>query len=350
MNAITARRWQTFRENRRSLVALYLLLGCFVLSLAAELVANDKPLLVKYKQNYLFPMVQTLTEQDFGGDFPLPVIFHDPFILKNIEAEGWAIWPLVRFSYNTIASGGGMTFPAPPSARHWLGTDDNGHDIFARILYGFRLSVLFGLCLTAIGGVVGILAGVVQGYFGGKLDLLFQRFMEIWGGIPVLYLLIILGSMVRMTFWMLLGIMLLFSWMRLVSVVRAESLRVRNLEYVRAARALGVSDWRIMLRHVLPNALVTVISILPFQINASIVTLTALDFLGFGLPPGYPSLGELVAQGKNNLHAPWIGLTIFGVLSFMLTSLVMIGEGVRDAFDPRIFRVTGARGKRHEQA
>ncbi|MDR3177134.1 MAG: ABC transporter permease [Desulfovibrio sp.] len=337
MNVIAQRRRQAFVSNRRAVVCLCLLGACVLFSLGAELIANDRPMLIRYGDRFLVPPLQSLTERDFGGDLGLPADFGDPFVLDAISGRGWAIWPPVRYGYNTISYSREETFPGPPSPEHPLGTDDQGRDVFARVLYGFRLSFLFGLCLTVCGSVPGVLAGVVQGYYGGGADLWFQRFMEIWGGIPVLYLLIIISSMVRMTFWILLAVMLLFGWMRLVNVVRAESLRIRNMDYVRAARALGVSDCRIMLRHVLPNALVAVVSMLPFQMSASIVALTALDFLGFGLPAGYPSLGELVAQGKNNLHAPWIGLTVFCTLAFLLTSLVMIGEGVRDAFDPRVF-------------
>ena len=337
MSNIMQRRWQTFQNNKPARIALWFFGIVFALSLCAEIIANDKPLLVRYKNATFFPFVQSLTEKDFGSSMDIRVNFHDPFIKEEINANGFAIWAPIRFSYNTIAYAQDIVFPAPPSRENILGTDDQGRDILARIIYGFRLSVLFGLCLAICSGVVGIFAGAVQGYYGGAVDLWFQRFMEIWGGIPVIYLLIIASSIMQMSFWLLLSVMLLFGWMRLVRVVRAETLRARNLEYVMAARALGVSELRIMVRHVLPNAMVAVFSRLPFQINSSIVALTSLDFLGFGLPIGYPSLGEIVAQGKNNLHAPWIGLTVFFTMSSMLASLVLIGEGLRDAFDPRVF-------------
>lgn len=337
MKTLALRRWDTFKSNRRALAGLWFFGILFLLSMGAELIANDRPILVKYMDTLYVPAFQNLTEQDFSGDLPFPADYHDPFLLEKIERNGWALWPPVRYSFNTVSARQDAVFPAPPSRDNLLGTDDHGRDVLARILYGFRISVLFGLCLAAFGSIVGILAGLWQGYHGGAADLWFQRFMEVWGGIPTLYLIIIISSMMVMNFWMLLAIMLLFSWMRMVGVVRSESLRIRNMEYVRAARALGVSDKRIMLRHVLPNALVAVIAMLPFQVNGSIVALTSLDFLGFGLPPSYPSLGELVAQGRNNLHAPWIGITAFFTLAGMLTSLVFIGEGVRDAFDPKVF-------------
>ncbi len=341
MSPLLKRRWQTFKKNKPAFVALLIFGSFFVLSLCAEFIANDKPLVIYLQEDeqsrVLFPFVQDIVETDLGGDLPLLVDFHDPFIQEQIEKKGWAIWTPIRYSYDTIVRQGDMVFPSRPSLENWLGTDDHGRDILARILYGFRLSVLFGLCLCVISSVIGIIAGLLQGYYGGKLDLYFQRFMEIWSGIPVLYLIIIISSILIINFWVLLGIMLLFSWMRFVGVVRAESLKVRNMDYVRAARALGVSDRHILLHHILPNATVALIAVMPFQINASIVTLTSLDFLGFGLPPSYPSLGELIAQGKNNLFAPWIGITGFITLGSMLSCLVLIGEGVRDAFDPRVF-------------
>ena len=337
MNPITRRRWQTFRSNRRAFVSLCLFCLCFAASLSSEFLANDRPLVVSYENRLYFPMFHTLDERVFGGDLPIAADFADPFIQTAIAERGWALWPPVRYSFNTISRQESTTFPASPGHGNWLGTDDQGRDILARLLYGFRISVLFGLCLSFFGCAVGMAAGVTQGYYGGLPDLLFQRFMEVWGGIPVLYLIIIISSVMTMGFWALLALMLAFSWMRVVGVVRAESLRARNMEYVRAARALGVPDKSIMLRHVLPNAVVALISILPFLVNASIVTLTSLDFLGFGLPPEYPSLGELVVQGKNNLFAPWIGLAAFFTLAGMLICLVFIGEGLRDAFDPGVF-------------
>jgi microcin C transport system permease protein len=341
LSEINQRRWQTFKSRKRAYISLILFCSLFIVSLFSEFIANDKPFLIKYEGRYFFPFVQTLTEADFGGDFEMPVKYGDAYILDNIEQNGWALWPFVRYSHDTTSRLQNTSFPAPPSSEHILGTDDKGKDIFARILYGVRLSVLFGLALTVCGSAVGIFAGVVQGYFGGAVDLWFQRFMEVWGGIPTLYLIIIISSMFKMTFWLLLGILLLFSWMRLVGVVRMESLKTRNMDYVKAARSLGAGDFRIMLKHVLPNALIAVITFLPFQINASITSLTALDFLGFGISNDYPSLGELINQGKTNLFAPWIGITVFCVLSFMLTTLVMIGEGVRDAFDPKVFMKRG---------
>ena len=338
MNSITRRRWKAFCANRRALISLCIFSVCFVLSLFAEFIASDKPLLVSYDGQIYAPVFEYTDERDFGGDLPIATDFSDPQIRASIEEHGWAIWPPIPYSFNTISRQEGVTFPAPPGNGNLLGTDDQGRDILARILYGIRISVLFGLFLSFFGCIVGMIAGVVQGYYGGLTDLLFQRFMEIWGGIPVLYLIIIISSVINMGFWGLLFLMLAFSWMRVVGVVRAESLRVRNMEYVLSARALGVSDGGIMRRYVLPNAMVALLSILPFMINSSIVTLTSLDFLGFGLPPEYPSLGELLVQGKNNLFAPWIGIASFVTLAGMLTCLVFIGEGARDAFDPRIFR------------
>ncbi len=340
--SLALRRWHTFKNNKGAYVSMIIFVSFFILSLFAELIANDKPIFLSIKnplnqeQEYYFPSFQNLTEEDLGGDLPLQVDYHDPYIKELIDENGYALWPLIKYSYDTISQNL-TSFPSKPSAENWLGTDDHGRDILARVLYGFRISVLFGLCLCVIGSVVGVFAGLAQGYYGGKLDILFQRFMEVWGSIPTLYLIIIISSMVIMNFWILLGIMLLFSWMGLVSIVRAESLKVRNMDYIRAARALGQSDLKIMLQHILPNAIVALIATMPFQINGSIVALTSLDFLGFGLPSHYPSLGELVAQGKNNLFAPWIGISGFITLGGMLTCLVLIGEGVRDAFDPRVF-------------
>lgn len=340
MNAINRRRWEAFCANRRAKICLYIFGICFLLSLFAELIANDRPLLVRYDGQFYMPVFRHLDERTFGGDLPIETDFSDPHIAAAIEEKGWAIWPPVPYSFNTISRREGSAFPAPPGHGNLLGTDDQGRDILARILYGIRISVLFGLFLAFFGCVTGMAAGVVQGYYGGITDLLFQRFMEIWGGIPVLYLIIIISSVTTLGFWGLLFLMLAFSWMRVVGVVRAESLRVRNMEYVLSARALGVGDLGIMRRHVLPNAVVALLSILPFMVNSSIVTLTSLDFLGFGLPPEYPSLGELVVQGKNNLFAPWIGLSSFIILAGLLTCLVFIGEGARDAFDPRAFRAS----------
>jgi microcin C transport system permease protein len=304
-------------------------------SLLAEVIANDKPLVIRYDGRYYFPVLRSYPETTFGGVFPTEAVYRDPTLIKLIREKGWIVWPPIPFSYDTINYELPVPAPAPPSRVNWLGTDDQGRDLVARLIYGFRISVLFGLTLTLASSAIGIVAGAVQGYFGGWTDLLFQRAIEIWSGMPVLYLLIILASIVEPNFWWLLGLMLLFSWMSLVGVVRAEFLRGRNFDYVRAARALGVRNAVIMFRHVLPNAMVATLTFLPFILNGSITTLTSLDFLGFGLPPGSPSLGEILAQGKANLQAPWIGLTGFVVLAVTLSLLIFVGEAVRDAFDPR---------------
>jgi len=336
LSPIQQRRLRAFTRNRRGYWSLWIFLLLFLASLAAELIANDKPLLVGFNGELHTPLFVDYSELTFGGEFDIPADYKDPYIQELIrEGDGWMLWPPIRFRYDTINYNLSVPAPSPPSAENWLGTDDQGRDVLARVIYGFRISVLFALVLTLISSVVGVIAGATQGYYGGKIDLLFQRFIEIWSGLPVLFLLIILASLVEPNFWWLLGIMLLFSWMSLVDVVRAEFLRGRNLEYVRAARALGLSNRLIMYRHVLPNAMVATLTFMPFIFNSAIVTLTALDFLGFGLPPGSPSLGELVAQGKENLHAPWLGITAFVALSSMLTLLIFVGEAVRDAFDPR---------------
>ena len=333
---LTRRRLYNFRANRRGFWSLWIFLALFGITLFAEFVANDKPLLVSYGDRLYVPVLVSYPETTFGGDFETEAEYRDPFLAELIEEKGgWMLWPPVRYSYSTINLDLPVPAPAPPSAENWLGTDDQGRDVVARLIYGFRISVLFGLVLTVLSSIIGVAAGAVQGYFGGWTDLLFQRFIEIWSGLPVLFLLIILASIVEPNFWWLLGIMMLFSWMALVGVVRAEFLRARNFDYVRAARALGVRDSTIMFKHVLPNAMVATMTFLPFILNGSITTLTALDFLGFGLPPGSPSLGELLAQGKANLHAPWLGFAAFFVLAIMLSLLIFIGEAVRDAFDPR---------------
>jgi microcin C transport system permease protein len=281
------------------------------------------------------PVLHAYPETTFGGEFETEADYHDPFVSELIENKGWMLWPPVRYRYDTFIQDLPSPAPSPPSTENWLGTDDAGRDVVARLIYGFRISVLFGLTLTIASSFIGVAAGAVQGYFGGWVDLLFQRFIEVWSGLPTLYLLIILASVVTPNFWWLLGLMLLFSWMGLVGVVRAEFLRARNFEYVRAARALGVGNRTIMFRHLLPNAMVATLTFLPFILNGSITTLTSLDFLGFGLPVGSPSLGELLAQGKANLQAPWLGISTFAVLAVMLSLLIFIGEAVRDAFDPR---------------
>jgi len=335
ISPLTRRRWYNFKANRRGWWSLWIFLAIFLVTLFAELIANDRPLLVRYDGDFYFPVVATYPETTFGGEFETETDYRDPFVRDLIAEKGWILWPPIPFSYSTINYDLPVPAPAPPSAVNWLGTDDQGRDVLARLIYGFRISVLFGLTLTLFSSVIGVAAGAVQGYFGGLTDLLFQRFIEIWSGLPTLYLLIILASVVEPNFWWLLGLLLLFSWMSLVGVVRAEFLRARNFDYVRAARALGVSDAVIMVRHVLPNAMVATLTFMPFILNGSITTLTALDFLGFGLPPGSPSLGELLAQGKANIQAPWLGLTAFFVLATMLSLLIFIGEAVRDAFDPR---------------
>ncbi|HAA45723.1 MAG: ABC transporter permease [Halomonas sp. 54_146] len=335
LSPITRRRLAAFKANRRARVSLWLFATLFILSLFAELIANDKPIIMQYDGQWYFPMLVDYPETEFDGFLPTRTDYLDPFVQQQIDDHGWALWPIIPFSYQTLDMNMTRPSPAPPDSRHWLGTDDQGRDVTARVIYGFRLSVAFALVLTAGSLVVGVVVGGVQGYFGGKIDLIGQRFTEIWSGLPVLFLLIILASFVQPGFWWLLGIMLLFSWLGLVDIVRAEFLRARNLEYVRAAKAMGLPSRLIMWRHVLPNAMVATLTFIPFLFTGAIGTLTALDFLGFGLPPGAPSLGELAAQGKNNLHAPWLGITAFMTLAIMLSLLVFIGEGLRDAFDPR---------------
>ncbi|MCH8499023.1 MAG: ABC transporter permease [Marinobacter sp.] len=335
LSPIQQRRLRNFRNNRRGYWSLWIFLALFGLALCAELIANDKPLVISYQGGIYFPVWERIPDEYFGGFLPAEADYRDPFIRDEIVDNGWMIWPPIRFSYRTINYDLPVPSPAPPSRENWLGTDDQGRDVAARLIYGFRISVLFGLVLTLASCVVGIAVGALQGYYGGKVDLLGQRFIEVWSGLPVLYLLIILSAIVQPNFWWLLGIMLLFSWMGLVDVVRAEFLRARNFEYVRAARALGLGNRLIMFRHVLPNAMVATLTFVPFILTGAITALTSLDFLGFGLPPGSPSLGELIAQGKDNIHAPWLGLSAFITLSVMLTLLVFVGEAVRDAFDPR---------------
>ena len=334
-NPVTRRQWQAFRDNRRGYWSLWIFAGLLLICMTAEIIANDKPILLAYKGELYAPVLFTYPETAFGGMFETEANYRDPYVRELIEADGWMLWPLIRFSYNTINYDLTTPSPAPPSAENWLGTDDQGRDVLARIIYGLRISLLFGLLLTFASSIVGVIVGAIQGYYGGWVDLAGQRFLEIWSSMPTLYLLIILSSFVKPGFWWLLAIMLLFSWMALVDLVRAEFLRGRNLDYVRAARALGVSDRMIMFRHILPNAMVATLTFMPFILNGSIVTLTSLDFIGFGLPPGSPSMGELLGQGKANLHAPWLGISAFVSLAFMLSLLIFIGEAVRDAFDPR---------------
>jgi microcin C transport system permease protein len=335
LSPITRRRLHNFRANRRGFWSLWMFLALLLVTLPAEFVANDKPFLVVYQGSAYMPIFRAYPETAFGGEFETEADYRDPDVANLIEASGWMIWPLVPYSYRTVAWDLPVPAPSPPDAQHWLGTDDQARDVLARVIYGFRISVLFGFTLTIVSAIVGVAAGAVQGYFGGWLDLLAQRFIEIWSGMPILYLLIILASIVEPNFWWLLVLMLLFSWMGFVGVVRAEFLRCRNFDYIRAARALGLGDGMIMFRHVLPNAMVATITFMPFTLAGSVTVLTSLDFLGIGLPPGSPSLGELLAQGKANLQAPWLGLTGFFVIALMLSLLIFIGEAVRDAFDPR---------------
>jgi microcin C transport system permease protein len=334
-NPILQRQWRAFRRNRRGYWSLWVFLALFIISLGAELIANDKPLLVRYQGDFHVPIFNVYPETTFGGVFETEANYRDPFVRALIEKDGWMIWPPIRYSYNTINYALEVPAPAPPSAENWLGTDDQGRDVLARLIYGFRTSIVFGLILTLGSSLIGVVAGAVQGYYGGWLDLAGQRFMEVWSSMPILYLIIVLSSFMVPNFWSLLVVMLLFSWMTLVDLVRAEFLRGRNMEYVRAAQALGVRTPVILFRHMLPNAMVATLTFLPFVLNASVVLLTSLDFIGFGLPPGDPSLGELLGQGKANLQAPWLGLSAFVTLAVMLSLLVFIGEAVRDAFDPR---------------
>jgi microcin C transport system permease protein len=335
LDPLQRRRLENFRANKRARWSFWIFTVLFIISLLAPLVANDKPLLVSYKGEYFTPITTFYPETTFGGDFETEADYTDPFIEELITEEGgWTIWPLIPYSYDTIVYEA-QPSPSPPSSRNWLGTDDQARDVTARLIYGFQISVLFGLILTLITSVVGIAAGAVQGYFGGWTDLIFQRVIEIWTSIPVLFIIIIIAAIIEPSFWILLGILAFFSWPALVGVVRAEFLRARNFEYVQAARALGVSNAKIMFRHLLPNAMVATLTMLPFVLTGAISSLAALDFLGFGLPPGSPSLGELALQGQNNLQAPWLGITAFIVLAVMLSLLVFIFEGVRDAFDPR---------------
>ncbi len=359
LSPLNKRRLRNFRTSGRGWWSFVVFMILFVISLFAEFLANDKPVLVKYDGAYYMPVFRDYPETTFGGDFETTTDYRDPYLQKLVaEKGGWMMWPPVRFSYHTHNLDLPTPAPSPPTwmlteaqcktvadrkglsgcsglEYNWLGTDDQGRDVLARLIYGFRVSVLFGLALTIVSSVIGVAAGAVQGYFGGWIDLLFQRFIEIWTAIPSLYLLLIISSVLVPGFWVLLGILLLFSWVSLVGLVRAEFLRARNFEYVQAARALGVGNLTIMLRHLLPNAMVATLTFLPFILSSSVMTLTALDFLGFGLPPGSASLGELLSQGKANVQAPWLGLTGFFTVALMLSLLIFIGEAVRDAFDPR---------------
>ena len=324
-----------FRKNKRAFGAFVIFTLVFIFSLFSELIANDKPLIIKYKNSYFFPIFQSYSDKSFGGDFPTEANYKDIVIRQNIEKNGWMIMPLVPYSFNTVDYELAQATPSAPDSQHILGTDESGRDILARILYGIRLSVIFAFLLTAISSVIGIVIGAVQGYFGGKTDLVLQRIIEIWDSLPQMFILIIIASVFLPTFWSLLVILLLFSWTGLTGMVRAEFLRLRNFEYVKAAQVMGVGNLRIMFRHILPNALVTSVTFIPFIMAEAITSLSALDFLGLGLSEDYPSLGDLVRQGKDNLQAPWIGISIFIVLSGLLSMLIFIGEGVRDALDTR---------------
>jgi microcin C transport system permease protein len=332
---LSRERWRRFKANRLGYASMWIFLSLFGLSLFAELIANDVPLLVVYDHRPYFPVFSRYSERTFGGEFDTDADYRDPHVQELIKAKGSMVWPLVRFSYATINYDLPSPAPSPPTRDNPLGTDDQGRDVLATIIYGFRISVLFGIMLTILSSAIGVAAGAVQGYYGGKVDILGQRFIEVWSGMPTLFILIILSSVVQPDFWWLLLITLLFGWMSLVGVVRAEFLRARNFEYVLAARALGMKNSRIIFRHILPNAMVATLTFLPFILCGSITTLTSLDFLGFGLPPGSPSLGDLLAQGKDNLQAPWLGISAFVVLAGTLSLLVFAGEAVRDAFDPR---------------
>ena len=335
LSAINRRRLANFRANRRGYWSFWIIVALFILSLLAEFIANDGPLLVSFKDHLYMPVLRDYPETAFGGDFDSPADYRDPTLKSLIDKDGWVVWPLIPFSHRTINFNLPVPAPAPPSSVNILGTDEQGRDVLARVIYGFRLSVLFGLVLSVVSSFIGVGAGAVQGYFGGLTDLLFQRFIEIWSGLPQLFILIIVSSIFVPGFWTLLIVLLMFSWTALVSVVRAEFYRARNFDYVRAARALGMGDRTIMIKHVLPNAMVATVTFLPFILSGSIVALTSLDFLGFGLPPGSPSLGELLREGKENLQAPWIAITGFFTVAFTLTLMVFVGEAVRDAFDPR---------------
>src|SRR5947209_2186150 len=358
LSPINRRRWLNFKANRRGYWSFWIFLALFFISLFAEFIANDRPLYIRYDGNNYFPVFVTYSDTTFGDDLGTAADYRDEHLQKLIaEKDGYILWPPIRFSYDTHNRKPPSPFPSKPNwllsdkdcqlaeergftkcselENNWLGTDDQGRDVMARLIYGFRISVLFGLALTGISSVLGVIAGAVQGYFGGWTDLLFQRLIEIWTSIPSLYLLLIISSVLVPGFFVLLGILLLFSWVSLVGLVRAEFLRGRNFEYIQAARALGVSNLVIMFRHLLPNAMVATMTFLPFILSSSVMTLTALDFLGFGLPPGSPSLGDMLKQGKDNIQAPWLGMAGFFTVAGMLSLLIFVGEAVRDAFDPR---------------
>ncbi len=336
LSPLGQRRVAQFKANRRGRWSLWLFIGLCLICLGGELIANDKPLVIRHHDAFYFPILSDYLETDFGGELPFQPDYASSYVHKLIEDQGgWMLFPPIPFSYDTVNYDLSEPAPSPPSSSNWLGTDDQARDVLARVIFGTRISILFALILTGISALIGIVAGALQGYYGGWVDLLGQRVLEIWSGLPVLYLLIILSGFVSPSFWWLLGIMALFSWLALVDVVRAEFLRGRNLEYVKAARALGLSDNELMCRHILPNAMTSTLTYLPFILTGAIATLTALDFLGFGMPAGTASLGELIGQAKRNLQAPWLGLTAFFALALILSLLVFIGEACRDAFDPR---------------
>ena len=336
MSSLARRRWQNFKAKKRGYWSLWIIASLMIISLFAEFIANDKPIVMTYKGDVYFPVLVTYTEATFGGVFETEAVYRsDPVRQMISDGDGWMLWPLIPYSFDTIDWNTEGAVPEPPNARHWLGTDDIGRDVAARIIYGFRLSVVFGLALTVLSAIIGITVGATQGYFGGLVDLIGQRIVEIWAGLPALFLIIIFTTLFEPNPIALLLVLLLFNWMALVAVVRAEFLRTRNFDYVNASRALGESDPVIMWKYILPNAMVATLTYLPFLVSGSITTLTSLDFLGFGLPAGYPSLGELLAQGKANIHAPWLGLAGFFTLAIMLSLLVFVGEGVRDAYDSR---------------
>ena len=323
LSPLNKRRLYNFTKNKRGLYSFWIFFALFIVTLFADFIANEKPLVVKYENEFYYPILQFYSETTFGGDFETEADYRDPYVKKLITSSGWMIMPIIPYKYNTIIRDIDSPAPSPPGIKNWLGTDDQARDVLSRLIYGFRISILFGFTLTFFSMII------------GKTDLFFQRFMEIWSAIPTLYVLIILASVIQPNFWWLLIILLLFSWMGYVGVVRAEFLRARNFDYIKAAKALGVSNRKIIIRHMIPNATIATVTFLPFSLSASVTALSGLDFLGFGLPPGSASLGEMVNQGRNNLQAPWLGLTSFFTLGLMLGLLVFIGEAIRDSLDPR---------------
>jgi len=334
MKSITQKRWQTFKKNKLAMFGLWFFMGVFLLSLLAPLLANDKPLIVKYEDSIYYPIWDNPTDIELGGNLPTEANYSDAFTLNQIKQHGWAIYPPIPYAAHSIDYFSTKPFPVAPSLKHWLGTDDQGRDLLARILYALRLNLIFGLLLTILASCIGFFIGACQGYFGGKTDLIIGRFIEIWGSLPQLFILIILAGFLPPNFWTLLSILVIFSWPTLTGVVRAEFLRTRGLDYVRTAKAMGASDFNIMFKHILPNAIIATTTYLPFILSGAIVSLSALDFLGLGLPPGTPSLGEIIREAKENLNAPWIGITVFVLMTLLLASLLLVGDGIRSAFDP----------------